>query len=300
MAVLSWTPELRHSLERWLQEDLGRGDLSGAAVGDGQGCAVWRAKEPGRFCGGPLAVELFRLLNPAVRVQVLAADGEDVIPGTELLRLHGPAAALLAGERVALNLAMRLSGVATATAHLVEQLAGSGIHLVDTRKTTPGLRILEKYAVRCGGGLNHRMGLDDAVMLKENHLAWAGGVVPALQRVRTQAPWPVAVIVEAETEAEAQAAVGAGADGVLLDEFTPEAVAGLAPKLRHTARQRGKALVLEVSGVRPGQLRAYVSCDVDLISISAPVTRSPWLDLAMRHEGRLVRPAAGRLRTQGR
>lgn len=282
MAALPWTPELRHSLERWLQEDLGRGDLSAPAVGDVQGSASWFAKEPGRFCGGPLAVELFRLLNPVVQVQVLVADGDAVVPGTELLRLHGPAAPLLAGERVALNLAMRLSGVATATARLVAQLAGSGIRLVDTRKTTPGLRLLEKYAVRCGGGLNHRMGLDDAVMLKENHLACCGGMVPALQRVRRQAPWPVAVVVEAETDAEAAAAVDAGADGVLLDEFAPDAVQGLAPKLRHMARQRGKAVVLEASGIRPEQLRAYVSCDIDLISTSAPVTRSSWLDLAMR------------------
>lgn len=282
MVALPWTPELRHSLERWLQEDLGRGDLSAPAVGDVQGDALWLAKEPGRFCGGPLAAEVFHLLNPAVQVQVLVADGDAVAPGRELLRLHGPAAALLAGERVALNLAMRLSGVATATARLVAQLAGSGIHLVDTRKTTPGLRLLEKYAVRCGGGLNHRMGLDDAVMLKENHLAWCGDLAPALERVRRQAPWPVSVIVEAETDAEAKAAVDAGAEGVLLDEFAPEAVERLAPKLRHRARERGRAVVLEVSGVRPGQLRSYVSCDVDLISTSAPVTRSPWLDLAMR------------------
>ncbi len=282
MVSLPWTPELRHSLERWLQEDLGRGDLSAPAVADAQGCGIWLAKEPGRFCGGPLAVEMFQLLSPVVQVQVQVADGDDVVPGTELLRLHGPAATLLAGERVALNLAMRLSGVATATAHLVGQLAGSGIHLVDTRKTTPGLRLLEKYAVRCGGGVNHRMGLDDGVMLKENHLAWCGGLVPALQRVRAQAPWPVSVIVEAETPAEAKAAVEAGAEGVLLDEFTPEAVAGLAPMLRHMARQRGKAVVLEVSGVRPEQLRAYVPCDIDLISTSAPVTRSSWLDLTMR------------------
>ena len=282
MAALPRTPELRHNLERWLQEDLGRGDLSAPAVGDMQGCALWLAKEPGRFCGGPLAVELFHLLNPVVEVEALVADGDAVVPGTELLRLHGPAAALLAGERVALNLAMRLSGVATATARLVAQLAGSGIHLVDTRKTTPGLRLLEKYAVRCGGGRNHRMGLDDGVMLKENHLAWCGGLVPALERVRRQAPWPVSVIVEAETDAEATAAVEAGVEGVLLDEFTPEAVDELTPKLRHLARQRGKAVVLEVSGVRPEHLRAYVSCDIDLVSTSAPVTRSPWLDLAMR------------------
>jgi len=282
MAALLWTPELRHNLERWLQEDLGRGDLSAPAVADVLGSAVWLAKASGRFCGGPLAACLFQLLNPAVRVQVLVADGNDVVPGMELLRLHGPAAALLAGERVALNLAMRLSGVATATARLVGQLRGSGIHLVDTRKTTPGLRLLEKYAVRCGGGLNHRMGLDDAVMLKENHLAWCGGIVPALERVRAQAPWPVSVIVEAESDAEALAAVDAGAEGVLLDEFTPEAVEGLTPKLRHLARQRGKALVLEVSGVRPEQLSAYAACDIDLISTSAPVTHSSWLDLTMR------------------
>lgn len=281
MTALPWTPQLRHSLERWLQEDLGRGDLSAPAVGDAQGDALWLAKQPGRFCGGPLAAEVFRLLNPAVQVQVLVADGDAVAPGTELLRLHGPAAALVAGERVALNLAMRLSGVATATAQLVEQLAGSDIRLADTRKTTPGLRLLEKYAVRCGGGLNHRMGLDDAVMLKENHLAWCGGLVPALERVRTQAPWPVAVIVEAETDAEAKAAVDAGAEGVLLDEFAPEVVEVLAPELRHRARQRGKAVVLEVSGVRPEQLHTYVSCDIDLISTSAPVTRSSWLDLTM-------------------
>ena len=282
MTALPWTPELRHSLERWLQEDLGRGDLSAPAVGDVQGDALWLAKEPGRFCGGPLAVELFHLLNPAVQVQALVADGDAVVPGAELLRLHGPAAALLAGERVALNLAMRLSGVATTTARLVAQLAGSGIHLVDTRKTTPGLRLLEKYAVRCGGGLNHRMGLDDAVILKENHLAWCGGLALALQRVRREAPWPVSVIVEAETAAEAKAAVEAGAEGVLLDEFAPEAVEGLVPKLRHMARQRGKTVVLEVSGVRTEQLGTYGSCDVDLISTSAPVTRSPWLDLTMR------------------
>ena len=282
MAILTWTPELRHSLERWLQEDLGRGDLSTPAVGDVQADALWLAKEPGRFCGGPLAAELFHLLNPALRVQILVTDGDAVAPGMELLRLHGPAADLLAGERVALNLAMHLSGVATATARLVAQLAGCGIHLVDTRKTTPGLRLLEKYAVRCGGGLNHRMGLDDAVMLKENHLAWCGGLAPALQRVRSQVPWPVSVIVEAETDAEAKAAVDAGAEGVLLDEFAPEAVEAVAPKLRHRARQRGKTVVLEVSGVRPEQLGAYVSCDVDLISTSAPVTRSSWLDLTMR------------------
>ena len=179
---------------------------------------------------------------------------------------------------------MRLSGIATATAELVKQLQGSGVRLADTRKTTPGLRELEKYAVRMGGGVNHRMGLDDAAMLKENHLAWAGGVKPAIAAVRASAPWPARVIVEAETEQEAVEAVTAGADGVLLDEFTPEQLTMLVPRLRQLAVERGGsgAVVLEASGIQPGDLRAYAATGIDLISTSAPVTRSRWLDLSMR------------------
>jgi nicotinate-nucleotide pyrophosphorylase (carboxylating) len=203
-----------------------------------------------------------------------------VVAGQRLLELVGPAAALVAAERTALNLAMRLSGIATATAALVQALAGTGVRLADTRKTTPGLRVLEKYAVRCGGGCNHRLGLDDAAMLKENHLAWSGGVAPAIAAVRASAPWPARVIVEAETPAEAVAAVRAGADAVLLDDFTPPALAALVPQLRSLA----PAVVLEASGVRPEQLAAYAATGIDLISTSAPVTRSPWLDLSMRFD----------------
>jgi nicotinate-nucleotide pyrophosphorylase (carboxylating) len=138
--------------------------------------------------------------------------------------------------------------------------------------------------VRCGGGLNHRLGLDDAAMLKENHLAWSGGVAVAVAVVRAQAPWPARVIVEAETAAEALAAVAACADGVLLDEFSPEELLELVPQLRAAARAAGTAVVLEASGVQPQQLRAYAATGIDLISTSAPVTRSPWLDLSMRFE----------------
>jgi len=159
-------------------------------------------------------------------------------------------------------------------------LAGTGVRLADTRKTTPGLRVLEKYAVRCGGGANHRLGLDDAAMLKENHLAWSGGVALAIAAVRASAPWPARVIVEAETPAEAVAAVRAGADAVLLDDFSPAALAALVPRLRALA----PAVVLEASGVRPEQLRAYAATGIDLVSTSAPVTRSPWLDLSMRFD----------------
>ncbi len=286
MAELQITPPLRDQLQAWLQEDMGRGDLSAPALADRQGRAHWLAKAPGVFCGGVLLEPLLHLLDPAARVSLRVAEGELVQPGQRLLELEGKAAALVAVERTALNLAMRLSGVATATADLVQQLRGTAVRLADTRKTTPGLRQLEKYAVRCGGGINHRLGLDDAAMLKENHLAWSGGVVAALAAVRAQAPWPARVIVEAETAAEALAAVAAGAGGVLLDEVSPQALQELVPQLRAAAaaRPQGGALVLEASGVQPEQLRAYAATGIDLISTSAPVTRSPWLDLSMRFE----------------
>ncbi|NQW39271.1 MAG: carboxylating nicotinate-nucleotide diphosphorylase [Cyanobacteria bacterium] len=283
---LPFTPQLEQQLAAWLAEDLGRGDLTAAALAGRPGRAHWLAKAPGVFCGGVLVEPLFRQLDPAVRVRPLVADGETVGMGQRLLELQGPAAALVAGERTALNLAMRLSGIATATAALVQMLEGTGVALADTRKTTPGLRVLEKYAVRCGGGVNHRFGLDDAAMLKENHLAWAGGVAGGLEAaiaaVRANGPWPARVIVEAETGAEAEAAVRAGADGVLLDEFTPAQLVELVPRLRALAQGRG--LVLEASGVQPGQIQAYAASGIDLISTSAPITRSPWLDLSMRFD----------------
>ena len=284
-ASLLITPALRHQLADWLAEDLGRGDLSAPALRGRGGRAHWLAKAEGVFCGGVLVEPLFRQLDPAVVVRLLVADGDPVQLGQRLLELEGPAAALVAGERTALNLAMRLSGIATATTALVAQLAGTGVRLADTRKTTPGLRLLEKYAVRCGGGCNHRLGLDDAAMLKENHLAWSGGVAAAIAAVRAEAPWPARVIVEAETAAEAMAAVQAGADGVLLDEFRPAALLELVPRLRALAAAGGSGgVVLEASGVQPAELAAYAATGIDLISTSAPITRSHWLDFSMRFE----------------
>ena len=277
---MDWqSPALTAALEAWLAEDIGRGDLTAAALQGQQGQAHWVAKQPGRFCGGPLVQRLFQRLDPGVSLRLLRQDGDAVEAGDCLLELQGPAMALVAGERTALNLAMRLSGIATATAALVAQLEGTGVRLADTRKTTPGLRLLEKYAVRCGGGINHRMGLDDAAMLKENHIAWAGGITAAIAAVREQAPWPTAVIVEAETEAQALEAVQAGANGVLLDEFSPEQLTQLVPRLRDCS---AGGVVLEASGIQPEQLQAYAATGIDLISTSAPVTRSRWLDLSMR------------------
>ncbi len=283
-AALLSQPQLELQLRSWLAEDIGRGDLTAAALIGQPGRASWTARRGGIFCGGILVEPLFRLLDATVEVRLLVADGERVDPDQRLLELAGPATALVAGERTALNLAMRLSGIATATAALVAELGGTGVALADTRKTTPGLRLIEKYAVRCGGGLNHRCGLDDAAMLKENHLAWAGGVARAVAAVRSTAPWTARVIVEAESAAEAAQAMDAGADGVLLDGFTPEALLELVPRLRRQAVGRGSAVVLEASGVDPALLRAYAATGIDLISTSAAITRSPWLDLSMRYE----------------
>ena len=287
---LTISPQLRRQLGDWLQEDLGRGDLTAPALQGCQGRAHWITKADGVFCGGRLVEPLLRELmaeEGACHVRLLVADGSPVKAGDRLLELEGAADVLVAIERTALNLAMRLSGIATATAALVAQLEGTGVALADTRKTTPGLRVLEKYAVRCGGGVNHRLGLDDAAMLKENHLAWAGGVAAAITAVRAQAPWPARVIVEAETATEAETAVAAGADGVLLDEFTPQQLSDLVPRLRDRASQRsgGAPVVLEASGIQPEDLRAYAATGIDLISTSAPVTRSSWLDLSMRFSG---------------
>ncbi len=279
VTALPITPQLQRQLEAWLLEDLGRGDLTAAALQGCRGAAHWIAKADGRFCGGVLLEPLLHLLDPAAEVRLLVKEGQRVEAGQCLLEIEGAAAALVAVERTALNLAMRLSGIATATAALVAQLQGTGVRLADTRKTTPGLRLLEKYAVRCGGGVNHRMGLDDAAMLKENHIAWAGGITAAIAAVRAQAPWPTAVIVEAETEAQALEAVQASANGVLLDEFTPEQLMALVPRLRDCSTG---GVVLEASGIQPEQLQAYAATGIDLISTSAPVTRSCWLDLSMR------------------
>nr|WP_199297011.1 carboxylating nicotinate-nucleotide diphosphorylase [Synechococcus sp. FACHB-909] len=281
---MSFSPALEAQLRQWLDEDIGRGDLTAPALVGRTGRAHWVTRADGVFCGGVLVAPLLAILDPRASVRLLVGDGEPVLAGQRLLELEGPAAALVAAERTALNLAMRLSGIASATAALVQVLAGTGVRLADTRKTTPGLRVLEKYAVRCGGGSNHRLGLDDAAMLKENHLAWSGGVAAAIAAVRASAPWPARLIVEAETAAEAEAAVRAGADAVLLDDFSPAALAALVPRLRALA----PAVVLEASGVRPEQLAAYAATGIDLISTSAPVTRSPWLDLSMRFAATLA------------
>ena len=281
------TPSLNRLLDLWLDEDLGRGDLTRLAIKDQTSCAYWVAKSQGVFCGGNLIKAIFHKLDKKIQVKLLINDGDKFQEGQKLLTLKGSACALLAGERTSLNLIMRLSGIATATALLVQELQGTGVNLADTRKTTPGLRVLEKYAVRCGGGLNHRMGLDDAAMLKENHIAWSHGVEQAIKTIRKGSPWPTRIIVEAESAEEAEEAVKGGADGILLDEMSPQAIRNLVPRLRELAQtlslqRESNKVVIEVSGINPKAIQEYAKTGVDLISTSAPITRSSWIDLSMR------------------
>ncbi len=280
------TPSINQLIDLWLHEDIGKGDLTSIAINEKIVSANVIAKQKGVFCGGPLIRKIFQRLSELVQINFLIDEGEHFESGKVLLEINGPATALLAGERIALNLAMHLSGIATATAKLLLELEGTGVSLVDTRKTTPGLRLLEKYAVRCGGGINHRMGLDDAAMLKENHIAWGNGIGESIKVLRKSIPWTSKIIVEAETAEQAEQAVTEGADGVLLDEMPKEMLGTLIPKLRGLAagnpNRKSRQIFIEISGINPSQIKDYAATGVDLISSSAPITQSTWLDFSMR------------------
>lgn len=244
------------------------------------------AKARGVVAGTSAAAAAFRALDPAAVVDVRTADGTRVQPGDLVLTVRCGARALLAAERTALNFLQRLSGVATAARAMVDAVAGTGALVLDTRKTTPGLRMLEKDAVVAGGGTNHRIGLYDQVLLKENHFAMAG--MPHEDVVRhCVASQPAPVVAEARTVDEALAVVRGGAAVVLLDNFGPgaglrEAIA----RVRAEAASRGRPVLVEASGgVRADNIRAYAECGVDRISVGALTHSAPALDLSLLVEG---------------
>ncbi len=269
-------------IKQWLREDIGRGDWAVQGLGatsQSVGSGYWVAKAPGILCGLPLAQQVFSVLDTQVSFTPQAQDGDAVEPGQTIAELSGPLGSLLTGERVALNLAMRLSGIATATRQYVDKIASYPTRFVDTRKTTPGLRILEKYATHIGGAQNHRMGLDDGVMIKDNHIAAAGGIEPALQQVRQRIPYPLTIEVETESIAQVKTAVAAGADIIMLDNMEP----GRLREAVQLIRASGKGIKIEASGnVSLETIAAVAATGVDYISSSGPITRSHWLDLSMR------------------
>ncbi len=283
------SPKLHKILDTWIEEDLGNGDLTRFVLSDRSASAHWVAKEDGTFCGGDLVKLIFRKIDPKVDIRVLIDDGQKFEKNQRLLELKGPSSSLVAGERVSLNVAMHLSGIATSTAVLVTKLSGSKVKLADTRKTTPGMRIFEKYAFHCGGGVNHRLGLDDAAMLKENHIEWSQGISESIKILKNTIPWTKKIIVEAETPSQAKEAVEAGADGVLLDEMSIQAIEQLVPELRQLSKNSNskyvsKYIVIEVSGINPNNVSDYIFTGIDLISTSAPITKSKWLDFSMRFD----------------
>ncbi len=269
-------------LTAWLMEDIGRGDRATQALlsqGRKFDTASWVAKEAGVIAGLPIAARVFHLLDPNVKFDPLVADGAWVEAGQPIAQIEGPVDALLSGERVALNVGMRLSGIASATRKFVQALEAYPTRFVDTRKTTPGLRILEKYASQVGGAVNHRMGLDDSAMIKDNHIAAAGGIAKAIALVREQLPYPLTIEVETENLAQVQEALIHGADIIMLDNMPParmtEAVAWI--------REKSDRIKIEASGnVTLDTIHSIAKTGVDYISSSAPITRSPWMDISMR------------------
>lgn len=268
-------------LHGWLLEDIGRGDrTTGSLLTDEVqlGQAEWTAKQAGVIAGLPIAARVFQLLSDRVSFAPLIAEGEPCTPGQVIARFNGPLDALLMGERVALNLAMRLSGIASFTRQYVDKIADLPTQLVDTRKTTPGLRLLEKYASQVGGAINHRMGLDDAVMIKDNHIAAAGGIAEAIARIRDRIPYPLTIEVETTTLSEVESALQHGADIIMLDNMPVD----LAQQAVQLIRKTNSQVKIEASGnITLETIRAVAETGVDFISSSAPITRSTWLDLSM-------------------
>lgn len=261
-----------------LREDLGRaGDITTAATIPAGTMATGRivARRPGTIAGMPAVVETFRQVDPDCLCQVQIQDGSAVPPGSVLAHVKGEAASLLTAERTALNFLGHLSGVATATAELVAAVVGTKASIVDTRKTTPGLRTLEKYAVRMGGGKNHRFGLDDAVLIKDNHIVAAGGVGPAIRRAKAAVGHMVVVECEVENLSQLEEALAAGADAILLDNMSPD-------QLREAVRiNAGKAMLEASGGITLATVRAVAETGVDLISAGWITHSAPNLDVAL-------------------
>jgi nicotinate-nucleotide pyrophosphorylase (carboxylating) len=259
------SPAIDLMITNALQEDLGNGDLTTDAVvslnlkayGD------FIAKEELILAGWPVVVQTFQKLSPQVSLETLHRDGDQIPRGEIFASAEGPAAILLKGERVALNFLQRLSGIATLTRQFVSAVNGTRTAIVDTRKTTPGLRLLEKYAVRQGGGKNHRFGLFDGVLIKENHIAAAGGIKEAVRRARSRIDHLKKIEVEVTSLEELTLALEAGADVILLDNMSPSQVK------EAVAHVKGRVPVEVSGGIRLDNVRDYASARVDFVSVGA-------------------------------
>jgi nicotinate-nucleotide pyrophosphorylase (carboxylating) len=275
VAVISHTDALDRVVQASLAEDVGRGDVTTEATVDATatGVAVLVARAAGVVAGLGAAEAVFRALDPEVEFERLADDGDVLTGPVPVARVSGSLRAILTGERTALNLLGRLSGIATATRRYVDAVAGTGVAILDTRKTAPGLRALEKHAVAAGGGRNHRFGLDDGVLVKDNHLAATGSIQAAVERLRAATDLPVEV--ECDTLKQLEEALAAGADAVLLDNMS------LGELRRAVTLTEGRARLEASGGVTLETVRAIAETGVDEISIGALTHSAPALDVSL-------------------
>ena len=260
-----------------LDEDIGRGDVTSVALidADATSRAAIVARREGVVAGLAIAARVFSLVDPAIEVRPISQDGARVSPGAVLATVSGHARGILTAERVALNFLGRLSGIATLTRQFADAAASAGARISDTRKTTPGLRALERYAVRAGGGANHRFGLADEVLIKDNHLEAVGSVAAAVARARANAPPGIVVEVECDTLDQVRDAVAAGADAVLLDNMDTETMRA------SVAVARGRAVVEASGGITPARVAEVAATGVDVISVGALTHSAPALDVAL-------------------
>lgn len=270
-------PALDDWLRAALREDLGTGDVTTEMLVPSslRGKAVVQAKEPFVLAGMDAALRTFTLLSGEIKGLARAEDGQAVEKGAVVLELEGPVRALLAGERVAMNILQHLSGVATLTRRFVDAVAGTGVKILDTRKTLPGMRILEKYAVRMGGGVNHRSSLSEGILVKENHLSACGGVSKAVRAIREKSPHTLRLEVEASTLEEVEQALAEGVEAILLDNMPIETI-------REAVKRVGGAAQLEVSGgVTLENVRSFAETGVDAISVGRITHSAPGVDISM-------------------
>jgi len=271
---------VRRQIRAWLDEDIGSGDVTTMATvpAEHRSRGVIHAKEAGVVAGLPLARLVFEEVDAGLEFRAEASDGDEVAPGTVLAVVKGSTRSILTGERLALNLLQRLSGIATKTKAYVDAARGYPVRIVDTRKTTPGHRALEKYAVRVGGGHNHRFGLYDAVLIKDNHIKAAGGVTRAVEAAKARIPHTMTIEVEAESLEQAEEAARAGAHVVMFDNMPPERMKEAAARLRAIA----PGIVLEASGgIRTERVRKAAQAGVDIISVGGLTHSFRALDISL-------------------
>lgn len=264
-------------IDLWLAEDIGHGDLTSLAMiaPDARGAFYMNARQPLALAGIEVAAACFRRYDPELEVKVSAADGQRVAPKTRLLTVSGRAQSVLTVERTALNIVQHLSGIATETARFVDAIAGTKAKLIDTRKTTPGLRMLEKHAVVCGGGANHRLGLDGGVMIKDNHIVVAGSIAKAVVQARSRVPSLIKIEVECDRLDQVREAIAAAADIILLDNMSLD-------DMREAVRLVKGRIPLEASGgVRFETVRAIAETGVDFISTSKTIQAAPAVDIGL-------------------